>query len=787
MPKTIFISHSTADDAQIDKIALAIEAAGHVVWVDHRNGITPNDRNWDRAIRFGIQNADVGVFVMTETALQSDICGSECLLIRELNKPLYVLRLEACQPANIWLYIKQIQYADLVDNFDAGIHALIQSVTDENAKNLPTQFLAQFTGRETMRQHLPFLNNPLRGRDTDVREVQKLLGGHTTQVIGVGGLGKSRLCAEIALAYPQGAVWHRCSSVSRSYEVTHLLREFANMPPESDWEDVLAQVAQTKPLVVIDNAEDVAPNTETRTDYVALMNQLTAHHIPILLTSRMAWDELKPRKTYSPVPFDEKIATQLALDFASSQELTITQAQARELAIGGRLHPRLIEFAVGQLHETPHAVVIKRLGTLVHADIQAALDEMITKTLDQMRDEAPNGTHAYDLIHNLTWLRGSFEMDVITALKPSHITDEDMLIDTLKTLRRYQFIRYDAVTGRYRLAELVREALGAPQNPNLFNTYADFYIARAGQIFRNLPPEEWKVHEADLPNITALADELLVRMKSGNMAAIERSRWFAKNTIRYVSRRLEARAWGWTEMGLESIALFKERRQSRKVNRALIKDEAVFLNTLGYVWSVTGDYQRALDYYEKALPLYRESDYHNGESLALTNIGFVLSQMGDNERALEFYAESLALNREHGDKNGEATILNNIGTAWMNLGDNQKALDYYEQALPLRQSSGDKWGAATVLNNIGRMWSLLGEQDKAIEYLNQALPLRQAVGDKRGEAVTWHNLARVYEKLGNIEQGLEMVDKAIATTYPQDQNMAFYNETRARLLAMQGE
>ncbi|MDX2078492.1 MAG: toll/interleukin-1 receptor domain-containing protein [bacterium] len=782
MPKTIFISHSTLDDAQIDTIATALEATGHTVWVDHRNGITPNDSNWDKTIRKAIAQADAGVFVMTETALKSDICGSECLLIRELNKPLYVLRLEACQPENIWLYIKQIQFADLVTNFEAGIKSLLGAIEGNTAKNMPTQLLAQFTGRETMRQYLPFLNNPLRGREADVTAIQKMLGGHVTQVIGLGGLGKSRLSAEIALAYPKGAVWHRCSSVSRSYEVVDLLRQHLHLAPEIELPDVLAQIGEIKPLVVIDNGEDVVPYSDIRKDYVALLNQLTAHGVPVLLTSRIAWDELKPRKEYAPKPFDISVASQLVLDFAQSQDIAVTDDQAQELATVARLHPRLIEFAVGQLHETPYKMVIKRLNELTHTDIQAALDEMITKTLHQMREESDFGVVADDLIHNLTWLRGTFPLDVIVAFKPSHITDDDMLIDTLKVLRRYQFIRYDPTTGRYRLAELVREAIGVPKNARLFMIYADFYIARAGQIFRNLPPESWGAHEADLPNITALADELMARMKTGNMAMIERMRWFAKNTMRYASRRLEARAWVWMEAGLESIALLREHRLNRKISRALIKDEATFLNTLGYVWSVMNDYQKALDYYEKALPLYRDNDYHGGESLALTNIGYVLSQMGENHKALDYYEQALTLNFNYGDKQGEATILNNIGTAWMNLGEHRKALDYYEKALPLRREIGDKWGEATVLNNIGRMWSHMGDHHKAIDYLKQSLPLRQLVGDKRGEAVTWHNMAKVYEMLGDMPHALEAAEQAIATTYPHDHNMPFYNETRMRLL-----
>ena len=61
MPKTLFISHSTTDDMHIDKIAVSLEAHGHIVWIDHRNGITPNDSNWDKAIRTAISQADAGI------------------------------------------------------------------------------------------------------------------------------------------------------------------------------------------------------------------------------------------------------------------------------------------------------------------------------------------------------------------------------------------------------------------------------------------------------------------------------------------------------------------------------------------------------------------------------------------------------------------------------------------------------------------------------------------------------------------------------------------------------
>lgn len=786
MSKTIFVSHSTTDDPQIDKIATALQAGGHVVWVDHRNGITPQDSNWDKAIRSAITQADVGIFVMSEAALASDICGSECLLIRELNKPLYVLRLSPCKPENIWLYIKQIQYADLTVQFEAGINSILSVLAgDASTDHQPTHFLAQFTGRETMRQYLPFLNNPLRGREADVNAVMGLLGAHVAQVIGVGGLGKSRLCAEIALAYPHGTVWHRCSSVSRVYELGDLLRIHAYLPHDTDDADVLAEIGKHKPLIVIDNAEDVPPDSEARADYVTFLNRLTAHGVPVLLTSRVVWHEFKPRKQYSPIPFDGQIGGQLVADFAKSQGITLKPNQMDELARVARNHPRLIEFAVGQLHETPYTMVIKRLETLNHEDIQDALDEMITKTLVQMRGDAINGEMAYHLIHNLTWLQGSFPLDAVQALKPSLIKTDDRLIDALSVLQRYQFIRYNPATERYQLAELVREALGTPQHSHLFNIYAKFYTSRASHIFRDLPPDEWVNQMDDLPNIHALGDELMRRMATKPIKTdYQQARWFAKSVLRYVSRRIEARAWRWIEMGLTAVQYLQHQRPSSREQKSLRKDEALMHNNLGYIQSISGEPDKALVYYHQALKIYQEIESPNSLAGTLTNIGYVWSLKGDYDKALGYYEQALTFRHAHEDKRGKAGTLNNIGSIWYERGDYHQALAYYQQALPLRRDAEDKWGEATVLTNIGKTLALIGDYNEALQMLNQAISLRVAVADKRGEAVTWHNIAKVYELTKNKADGLVAVEKAIAATYSHDPNLPVYYETRGRLLGL---
>jgi tetratricopeptide (TPR) repeat protein len=747
----IFISHSTTDDAAVDRIADQLEAAGLSTWVDHRKGI-PLAQQWDPAIRKAIADCSVMVFVMSPRALASDICGGECLLARELGKPLYVARLEDCAAEDIWLYIKQIQYADLVTDFDGGVGLLIEALQGGSGEDLPTATQGRVTGGDTMRQHLPYLQNPLRGRDSDLQIVQSTLGPSVLQLVGPGGLGKSRLAAEVALSYTAGAVWHRCSAVTQDVDLLALLRQHTGLPDDAQQALVLDRLEQHPPLVVVDNAEDVTD--AARSKYVELLMALIGRNVPILLTTRRVWPELKPRRDHAPSALSVDVGAQIALDFAESENLDLSAEDAATLAQKARLHPRLIEFAVGQLHERALARVIKQLEELKHADIKDALDEMILKTLRQMHEQAANGPEAESLIRRLTLLQGPFTVEAVQALAPESLSDEDDLEDALVTLQRWQFLRRDTTNNRYSLTSLVREALGLPEDPALFEAYARFFIDCAKAVFEDLPPEQWRAHEDDLPDIHALGDRLMALTENGTtgdatMQALALD--FASNTTNYIYRRMEANKWPWLEMGLAlSRSIGDQGKQS------------VFLNQLGLALSALGKQRKALDYYEKALRLIRVVGDQAGEAGMLNNIGAVWSVLGKKEKALGYYEEALPLMRVVGDRAGEAGTLNNIGMVWSSLREKEKALDYYEQSLLLRRVVGDRSGEARTLNNIGAVWSVLGEKEKALGYYEEALSLRYAVGDRAGEADTLHNIGVVYLGLGDLDQAIEYVAQSIS-------------------------
>ena len=85
---------------------------------------------------------------------------------------------------------------------------------------------------------------------------------------------------------------------------------------------------------------------------------------------------------------------------------------------------------------------------------------------------------------------------------------------------------------------------------------------------------------------------------------------------------------------------------------------------------------------------------------SLNNIGAVYDALGEKQKALDFYNQALPILRAVGDRGVEATTLNNIGRVYDALGEKQKALDYYNQALPISRAVGDPYLEATILNNI---------------------------------------------------------------------------------------
>ena len=192
--------------------------------------------------------------------------------------------------------------------------------------------------------------------------------------------------------------------------------------------------------------------------------------------------------------------------------------------------------------------------------------------------------------------------------------------------------------------------------------------------------------------------------------------------------------------------------------------QATVLLAIGKIDSNLGENQKALQYYNQALPLFRSIKDRTGEASALNNIGGIYWILGEYQKVLQYSNRALSLFSAVGDSSGKALTLSNIGQVYSDLGEYQKALKHFNQALPLLHAIGNKKGEAFTLDNIGGVYSNLGEYQKALQYYNQALLLRRAVVDKKGEASTLYNIGGVYFYLGEEQKALQYYKQALPLT-----------------------
>ena len=248
----------------------------------------------------------------------------------------------------------------------------------------------------------------------------------------------------------------------------------------------------------------------------------------------------------------------------------------------------------------------------------------------------------------------------------------------------------------------------------------------------------------------------------------------------------------------------------------IIKNEdekmiAFLLNTLGSAWSRKGKYNKAIEYYEKALPIFfrffgeNHSKvalvYHNyaealgrkgkyekaikyldkalqidlkifGENHPITakeyyNLGLTYESKGEYDKAIKYHEKALQsyLKIFDGKHDNIGAIYNGLGSNWLEKRGYDKALGYFEKALLIYLSifDNDHPYIATTYTNFGEAWHGKKEYDKAIEYYNKALQIYlNTLGENHENvAINYNNLGLVWDAKKEYDKAIECYEKAL--------------------------
>lgn len=175
--------------------------------------------------------------------------------------------------------------------------------------------------------------------------------------------------------------------------------------------------------------------------------------------------------------------------------------------------------------------------------------------------------------------------------------------------------------------------------------------------------------------------------------------------------------------------------------------------------------QFSLEYYERALRIYKQNDYKLGIANTLSNMANVYDNLNEPLKAIDLQKQAYDIFEAIGNKPGMASALTNIGIAYTSVPDYQQSIHYLQQTLPIYKEMGN-------INNLGIVEYYMGETflempitqaniSKAEQHLNQAIILGKETNNIQTQADAYNLLSKLYSKKSDYRKALEYKELAI--------------------------
>lgn len=194
---------------------------------------------------------------------------------------------------------------------------------------------------------------------------------------------------------------------------------------------------------------------------------------------------------------------------------------------------------------------------------------------------------------------------------------------------------------------------------------------------------------------------------------------------------------------------------------ALQQSIAVSQNSIGNIYTALKQYDLAQIQFQKSLAI--EVALNNKLGLAINNhnIGFAKEKSGDYQQALDYYNKSLQYNYEIDSEIGVIICFNSIGKVYIEQKKYAKANALILDALNRALKANDQFYIAISYVNFGLSELKLNRLDAAKTHLNKGLEISKTFNLKSSEIEAYKYLSEIYELLGEHENALNYYRKHV--------------------------
>jgi predicted ATPase len=573
------------------------------------------------------------------------------------------------------------------------------------------------------------------GRERERAELrERLARGRLLTLLGVGGIGKSRLAVQLGVElladYPDGVWLVELASLSDPQRVPHALAGVLGVKTEGHGrslrEALQDHVRGRRLLLILDNCEhlgaacaDLAKRLlqagagltllATSRDALRLAGEII-YAVPALDTptgdgERTGDPDGDPVGAIDPARLARHAAARLFIDRAGAAQpqfrLNADNAAA-VAAICRRLDgiPLALELAAARMRALSAQTIAARLDDrfrlLVSGDQTVLPRQRTLRALIDWSHELLSEPERV-LFRRLSVFAGGCTLESAQAVAAGDRLDAAAVSDLLPRLVEQSLVGLDSEGQRYQMLETVR-------------AYAAEALARAGET--EALRDRHLVHVADLAE--AIRPHLL---------GPEQARWLA---------RLDAESGNMLAARGHCFSAADGDAQGTRL-----------LLALRYRWAIRGEFNLGLTNARALLerPGLARRDVRRCDVLmAAGQFGFMA---GQHAQAQPYLQESLDIAREIGDEARVSYVLQPLGLTCLALGDHEAAAGHLDDAVRRAEARGQPRELATALNARTAQHRVAGRHDLAEPLCRRAVALFRECGDPMGVGLTLLSLGMV--------------------------------------------
>ena len=229
----------------------------------------------------------------------------------------------------------------------------------------------------------------------------------------------------------------------------------------------------------------------------------------------------------------------------------------------------------------------------------------------------------------------------------------------------------------------------------------------------------------------------------------------------------------------QALRATEQMKHDKQYTESDIDDNlSALYGTLGNLYNIQGKLHLALDYYQKALPIFQKHGWKESECILFYNVGELYLELGNNKAAEENYQKALNVGKQTDDSLMVSGPYSGLAMTALNAGEYQKALEYAQNSIVYYQNHADEELESLLDSYVlfSRIYQLgFKDLDKAQQYMSKALLLAEKTDSPTNASDAYAQQASLCLERKEWNLAVEWAKKALETNDQDPQhNIGLY-------------